>query len=375
MSAYVYGVGSSAFGKQPERRWEELAWQAVNEAFTDAGIRRVDAVFVGTVFGPPGVAQRVLRAAGITEVPVITIENACASGTSAYHEAATAVSARRYEHVLALGVEHMTSSFTGAIHPEWTDGEGRTGLALPALYAMSAHRYQSIYGLTDAQLALVSVKNHQHGAANPRAQYRRECSLEEVLASPRIADPLTLLQCCPIADGAAAAVLGPARGVGRDVRVRASALRAGASWGVSSSNVWGYDVVAATATEAYEQAGLGVADLDVLEVHDAFTIGEIVTLEALGLAEVGMGGQLAESRHTWLGGPQPVNPSGGLLSRGHPLGCTGLAQVAEVVWQLRGEAGERQRPDARIGLVETMGGGVAGLDGNGCVVTVLERSA
>ncbi|HMJ75117.1 MAG TPA: thiolase family protein [Iamia sp.] len=369
----VYGVGSSHFGKQPDTSPSELAWTAVAEALGDAGVDSVDAVYVGTVFGAPGVAQRALHALGIVEVPILTLENACASGTTAYHEAFTAVGLGRYERVLVLGVEKMTAAFDGAIHPEDTDAEGRSGLALPALYAMSAARYVHEHGLTPEQLALVSVKNHRHALGNPRAQYRGDHTVEEVLASRLIADPLTLLQCCPIADGAAAAVLGPDRGEPRDIRIRSSVLRSGALWDETSPHVWGFDLVAATARDAFDQSGVGVSDADLFEVHDAFTIGEIVTTEALGLAEPGGGGRLVESGHTTIGGPQPVNPSGGLLSRGHPLGCTGVAQVAEVVWQLRGEADARQVGNARIGVVETMGGGVAGIDGNACVVSVLER--
>jgi acetyl-CoA C-acetyltransferase len=197
-------------------------------------------------------------------------------------------------------------------------------------------------------------------------------SVDNVLASRMIADPLTLLQCCSIADAAAAAVVGPTRGHPGDVPIRSSALRSGKLWDHRSTRVWGWDIVHDTARDAYEQAGVEPGDIDVFEVHDAFTIGEIVTIEALGLAEIGSGGKLTESGHTTIGGPQPVNPSGGLLSRGHPLGATGLAQLAEIVWQLRGEAGDRQVDGARLGVVETMGGGTAGIDGNGCVVTVLE---
>jgi acetyl-CoA C-acetyltransferase len=158
----------------------------------------------------------------------------------------------------------------------------------------------------------------------------------------------------------------------RDVAVRGSAFRTGGLWDADSEQVWGFRVVADTARDVYESAGVGIEDIDVLEVHDAFTIGEIVTTEALGMAAEGLGGELVASGHTALGGPQPVNPSGGLLARGHPLGATGAAQVAEIVWQLRDDAGDRQVDGARIGLVETMGGGVAGIDGNACVVAVLE---
>jgi acetyl-CoA C-acetyltransferase len=238
---------------------------------------------------------------------------------------------------------------------------------------MAAARYLYDGAVTPAQLAAVSVKNHAHALHNPRAQYAGHHTVEEVLGSRMIADPLTLLQCCPTSDGAAAAVLAPASGGSREVGVRAVALRSGAPWNHRSPHVWGHDVVRDTAAEAFAAAGLdAVSDLDVAEVHDAFTIGEIVTTEALGLVAPGEGGKAAESGVTALGGTRPVNPSGGLLSRGHPLGATGLAQLAEIVWQLRGEAGRRQVDGARLGLVETMGGGVSVLDGNACVVAVLE---
>lgn len=373
MTAMVQGVGTSLFGKQPQLTGPQLAQAAVYEALADAGADSVDAVFAGTVFGAPGTAQRALQTLGITEVPIVTIENACASGTTAFHEACHAVTSGRYGRVLALGIETMTAHFAGAIHPEATDAEGSQGMAMPSIYAMSAARYQAEFGVTDEQLALVSVKNHRHGAANPRAQHKADLTVEQVLASRVVADPLTLLQCCAISDAAAAAVIGPDRGNPRDVPVRATALRSGHLWDHRAERVWGYDIVRDTAAAAYELAGVSPADIDVLEVHDAFTIGEIVTTEALGLAALGEGARLPESGHTALGGRQPVNPSGGLLSRGHPLGATGLAQLAEIVWQLRGEAGDRQVPGARLGLVETMGGGTAGVDGNGCVVAILGR--
>lgn len=373
MDVAVHGVGTSHFGRQPGRDLVDLAWDAVREALADAGTEQVDAVWVGTVFGAPGVAQRVLSALGITGIPVITLENACASGTTALVEAHEAVRTGRYGRVLALGVEQMSTAFGGAIHPESSDAEGVSGLALPALYAMAAHRYLQTGAATVGQLAAVSVKNHGHAVHNPRAQYSGRHTVAEVLGSRMIADPLTLLQCCPTSDGAAAAVLGPADGGPGQVPVRGLGFRSGELWDHRSPHVWGYDLVARTAADAYAQAGLGAADVDVFEVHDAFTIGEIATTEALGIVGHGEGGKAAETGRTALGGSSPVNPSGGLLSRGHPLGATGLAQVAEVVWQLRGVAGGRQVEGARIGLVETMGGGVSGIDGNACVVAVLGR--
>lgn len=373
MSA-VWGVGTSRFAKQPDQPAEALVAQALREAFQDADLTpdRVETVYVGSVYGDVGVAQRALFPLGITDVPIITIENACASGTTAFHEACASVDLGRAQVALALGVECLTARFGGAIHPSPSDSEGATGLALPALYALAAARYLHEGWVTVEQLALVSVKNHRHALGNPRAQYAAELTVEQVLASRLIADPLTLLQCSPLSDAAAAAVIGPSVRGSRDRAVRSSVLRSGARWGHDSPHVWGYDLVATTAQQAYADAGVGPEDVGVFEVHDAFTIGEIVTTEALGLCELGGGGELVERRHTTLGGPQPVNPSGGLLSRGHPLGATGVAQIAEVVTQLRGEAHGRQAGEPRLGLVETMGGGVSGLDGNACVVAILE---
>ena len=378
VSTAIWGVGTSAFGKQASLGGPRLAWQATVEALDDAGLRasEIDAVYAGTVFGDPGTVTRSLQQIGIVEVPVITIENACASGTSAFHEARVAVETGRYERVLAFGIETMTAHFDGAIIPIASDPDGAQGFAMPSIYGMSAIRYRHEFGVTDEQMAAVAVKNRRHSVGNPRAQHRKAVTVEQVLGSRMVADPITLFQCCSIADAAAAAVIGP-RGGSRDPRqevaIRSSALRSGRLWDHTTDKVWGWDIVADTAARAFEAAGVGPGEIDVFEVHDAFTIGEIITTEALGLCELGEGGRLVESGHTALGGPQPVNPSGGLLSRGHPLGATGLAQIAEIAWQLRGMAADRQVPGARLGAVETMGGGTAGIDGNACVVTVLEQ--
>ena len=373
----VRGVGTSRFARQPDTPPRDLAWQAVTEALTDAAVppAAIEAVYAGTVFGDPGVTTRTLQHLGITGVPVVTVENACASGTTAFHEAQVAVAQGRYETVLAFGIETMTAVFDGPIEPLASDPEGAQGFAMPSLYGMAAHRYLHCHGVTPAQMALVAVKNRRHALGNPRAQHASEFTVEQVLDSRPISDPLTLLQCCDISDAAAAAVLGPARPAGTaagDVTVRASAFASGQAWDHTTDLVWGWRLVSDVARAAFEQAGIGPRDIDVLEVHDAFTIGEIVTTEALGLCELGGGGRLVASGRTSLGGAQPVNPSGGLLARGHPLGATGLGQIAEIVWQLRGMAEGRQVDGARIGVVETMGGGTAGIDGNACVVAVLE---
>jgi acetyl-CoA acetyltransferase len=370
----LWGVGTSSYGLFPERRVESLAWEAVAEAIRDAGISPgdVDAIVVGSVFGPPGVATRVQRGIGIAGVPMWTVENACASGTSAYHEAVEAVRLGRFRCVLVLGVDQMSTLFSGAIVPEATDPEGASSLPLPGLYALQARRYVDEFGVTPEQLAAIAVKNKRNGLDNPRAQLRNNApDVEEVLGSRMIADPLTFLQCCPTSDGAGAAIVGPDRGNPEDLRIEASVMVSGALWDHRSDEVWGYASVARAAEQAFARSGRTPQEIDVLEVHDAFTIGEILTLEALGLAPRGKGAELAPSGHTTRAGAQPVNPSGGLLSRGHPLGATGTAQLAEIAWQLRGRAGARQVHRHRVGLVETMGGGAAGMDGNACVVTIL----
>lgn len=373
MRAWIWGVGTSSFGRQSDRLPAELAWQALQEALADADVTDIDAAYVGTVFGSLGVAQRALLGVGLPGIPIITIENACASGSTAFHEAHQAILSGRYERVIALGIEHLTSLFNGPISSDPTDREQTTGLLFPGLYAMSASRYLYDHDdLTIADIAQVAVKNSRHGALNPRAQRRRALTLKQVLGSRPIAEPLTLYQCAGLSDAAAAVVLGGDRRSPRDVAVRASVANSGGAWDHASAHVWGYDLVRDTSRQCYAAAGIEPPDADVLEVHDAFTIGEIVTLEALGVADDGQAPAALAAGTFALGGDMPVNPSGGLLARGHPLGATGVAQIAELVWQVRGDAGNRQVDGARIGVLETMGGGSTGIDGNACVVAVLE---
>jgi len=374
MNAWIYGVGTTKFGRQTERLPAELGWEAVEEALADAQVDadQIDAAYVGTVFGTLGMAQRALAGVGLSGIPVVTVENACASGTTALHEAAHAIAAGRYEHVLALGVEHLTSRYAGPIDSDPTDIDQSTGLLFPGLYAMSASRYLHDHDATVEDLADVAVKNTRHGSLNPRAQRQIARTREEVLASPMIAEPLTLYQCTGLSDAAAAAVLGPRRRSSRDVGIRGIEIGSGRPWDQDSTGTWGSGLVRDVTERAYATAGIEPGDADVLEVHDAFTIGEIATLEAMRITgDGGAPADLAAGRFT-IGGDTPVNPSGGLIARGHPLGATGLAQTAELVWQLRGDAGPRQTEGARIAVLETMGGGVGGLDGNACVVAVLE---
>lgn len=379
MNAWVTGVGLSRFSRQPHRTLAELAWEAVERAVVDdygsvtPAALCFDAVFVGNVFGEPGVASRALNGMGISGMPVLTLESACASGTVAFHEAAVAVGHGRYRRVLVLGMEQMSTFITGPIVPQQTDAEGRMGLAMPAMYGLSAHAWLSQGRVTRQQLAAVAVKNRRHAEHNYLAHTRRQYTLDEVLASPMISDPLTRLQCSPVTDGAAAVIVTSVAPDIDAVRVRGTHHASGRAWDTESTNIWGFDVVRSTSEALYAEAGLNPKDVHVAEVHDAFTIGELSTTEALQLIPDEMAGVAVATGRTTYGGEVVVNPSGGLLARGHPLGATGVAQVAEIVTQLRHRAGPRQVPSARLGLVETMGGGVSGLDGNACVVVALER--
>jgi acetyl-CoA acetyltransferase len=228
--AFIYGVGSSNFGKQPTTSVYELAWQACQEAFADAGTDRFDAAFVGTALGALGIAQRLLKGLGVVDGPIITVENACASGTTAYHEAYEAIRHGRYNKVLALGVEQMSTRIGGAMPPDPIDPEGRSGIVMLPRYAMMAQRYMAEYGVPMEDIAYVAVKNSHNGALNKRAQRARELTLDEVLGSRLVADPLTLFQSCSISDGAAAAVLGAGRDNPRDIAIKSSALVPGGLW-------------------------------------------------------------------------------------------------------------------------------------------------
>lgn len=373
----VAGVGMTTFGKQPDRSIEMLGQEAVLAALDDSGIdrERVEAVYCGNAVGGGSVGQRVLHGLGLTGLPVVNVENACASGSTAFREGWLLVAAGIYDAVLILGAEKLSDRYEGVITLDRAaEPETELGLTMPATYALIAQRHMAEHHTTREQLALVSVKNHRHGSLNPHAQYRVALSIDDVLGSRMIADPLTLYQCCANSDGAAATVL-----VGEDhagamrhppVWVLGCGLASGTSLRRKRDMTWS-DTAARAAHGAYEEARIAPTEVDVAEVHDAFTIGEIVACEALGLAQQGCGGLLIESGETALGGRLPVNPSGGLLAKGHPVGATGVAQIAELVWQLRGEAGARQVSGARIGLAHTLGGGVEALDSVASVVTLL----
>ncbi len=378
-TVYVVGVGMTPFGKFVARRPEELGTEAVIEALQDAGItpKEIQFAFCGHTRLGSCAGQRVLAELGMTGIEIVNCDNACSSGSTAFRGVYLNIANGLYDIGLALGVEKMSASIKGVIPPREDDLEGALGKVMPAHFAMVGRRHMEEYGTTREQFAKISVKNHRNGCLNPRAQYKVECTVEDVLASRMIADPLTLLQCCPTGDGAAAAILCSGERVKklakkRPVRVVSSVLLSGvyrsADMPMSQS-----ELATRTAMAAYEQAGLGPEDVDVCELHDCFTVAELIHYENLGFCPRGEGGRMIDEGRTEIGGEIAVNPSGGLLAKGHPLGATGVAQVAEVVWQLRGEAGKRQVSDAKVGMTHTMGGGITGLESGACSIHLFTR--
>jgi benzoylsuccinyl-CoA thiolase BbsB subunit len=375
---YVVGAGMTRFGKLPEVSIEELGRQAVLAALSDGDLERqsIDEAFCGTGYGGPLMGERVLRDLGMTGIPITNVENACSSGACALREGAAAVAAGRADTVLALGVEKLTDLGGGTIPLESTDLEVGQGLVMPALYAMRAQRYMHEYGATAQHLAMVSVKAHENGALNPLAQYRNRVTLEEVLQSRIIATPLTLYMCCPTGDGAAAVVIATREKTKQThmppVRLAASALQSGL-YKTGFRDMAVNELTHRAARLAYEQAGVGPEDVSLAEVHDAFAIAEMLYYEALGFCEVGGAKDMLEQGETKITGRIPVNPSGGLKCRGHPVGATGVAQVCEAVWQLRGRAGPRQVSNPRVALTHCTGGGIAGLDHGACSIHIFTR--
>lgn len=378
---YIIGVGMTRLGKFPEIPMTKLALKAFLDAIKDSRInpREIEAAFVGHVrqAGQGAmIGQRIMREVGVTGIPILNVENICSSGSSAIWCAFNFISSGKFNVALALGVEQLSIHGKGVIPPRQEDLEGLQGATLPSYFAMVARRHMYEYGTTIKQLAKVSIKNHKNGCLNPYAQFQKEITFEEICNSPMVADPLTVLHCCPIGDGAAAVILCSeevARRYGaRAIKISASVLKSGTYDG-GCRDITTNEQTKRAAKEAYEISGIGPEDLDVIELHDCFTIAEIYHYENLGLCKKGEGGRLIDEGVTELGGKIPVNPSGGLLAKGHPLGATGVAQIVEVVWQLRGEAGKRQIQDARIGLTHCLGGVVDGLDLGACTVHILEK--
>jgi acetyl-CoA acetyltransferase len=377
---HIIGAGMTAFQRAARADLAGLAREAALLALHDANLpaSRIGAGYFANVLGPQlggetTAGQYVMAALGVRRVPVVNVENACTSGSTAFWLAVNGIRSGEIDVALVIGAEKMSVPGLGLLRGGLEEIETQLGLVAPASFAMRARRHMHEFGTTVEQFALVSVKNRRHAARNPLAQFREPVTLEQVLNSPMIADPITRLQCCPMADGAAALVLANgaiAAASRRAVRIDASILCTGSYENPADLARWETDQRGCD--QAYERAGIGPDDLDVVECHDAFASAEIMHCEALRLCQPGESGRLLERGETALGGRIPVNVSGGLLSRGHPIAATGCAQVVELVQQLRGEAGDRQVEGARVGLAQCMGGDQAA-DAKSCTVIIVSN--
>ena len=408
---YIAGIGMTKMGKMLDRSVKHLTAEAVGEALQDAGADKNDlqsAYFSNATQGHMEGQEMIrgeiaLRDMGIEEIPVVNVENACASGATAFNLAVQFLKAGEGDTSLAVGAEKMYSSdrerMFSAFDAAWdiTTVEENTdkllalgqGYAVPPgttsdkpysmfmdVYAAWSRHHMKAFGTTQRQIAAVSAKNHNHSQHNDKAQYRIPYSVDEVLAAPPITFPLTLPMCAPISDGGAAAVLCTDAGLkrlgvdqSRAIEVKASILQTGSTRSVNETD---QHITAKAARRAYERAGVGPEDMDVAEVHDATAMGEIMQVENLGFCDFGDGGAAAERGDTQLGGRVPVNPSGGLECKGHPIGATGLCQIYELTTQLRGEAGARQVERARMAIAEN-GGGLYGIEESVAAITILGR--
>jgi acetyl-CoA C-acetyltransferase len=382
----VIGIGKTAFGAFADRDLRSLAVEAGRKCMEDAHVSpsQIEAFYLGNFAGPSFVGQNHLApyiagAMGITGVPCTRFEAACASSGSAFFHAVSAVGAGLYDTVLVGGVEKMTSQST----PKVTEilagagdmaGEGRAGATFPALFAMIARRHMYQYGTTREMLAAVAVKNHANGAKNPQAHMRKLITMEQALGGKPIADPLTVYDCSLISDGAAAVLIVPleraSKFTNKPVRVLGIAQTSDQVALDEKEDITTFRAVKEAGEKAYKMAGLTANDIQFAEVHDCFTIAEIIASEDLGFVKKGDGGGYALQGCTALNGPRPLNTSGGLKSKGHPVGATGVAQICDVVMQIRGEAGERQIERHSTGLAQNLGG-----SGATAVVTILGAAA
>ena len=388
----VIGAGMTRFGKHMDRGMKDLAREAIEGALNSSGVDKntLEAVAVGNAMAGLITGQEcirgqvVLREMGIGGVPVINTENACASAATAFHIAWLYVASGMYDMVLALGMEKLFHEDKGksfaaigsAIDVELMQqtlekmktatkdasgeaGAGKSRSMFMDFYAEFARDHMRKYGTTKEHYAKIAAKNHTNGSLNPHAQFQTPRTVEDVLSSPMIADPLTRMMCSPIGDGAAALLLTSAdkarQFTNKPVYVKASVLGSG-----KDRQPGDPEVTERVARKAYEVAGFGPKDIHVAEVHDASAPAELIICEELGFCKHGEGGRLIDEGATELSGRIPVNPSGGLLAKGHPVGATGVAQIAEIFWQLRGEAGKRQVQGAKVGLTENGGGMVRG---------------
>ncbi len=366
--AFIAGADMIAFGRYPDRTYYELGAEATLQALDDCGlsIKDVGAVYASSCFNAMSMlGQKVLKEIGQTGVPCINVSNACASGATAVREATMAVRSGMVDVALAVGAEKNPRGMLGGAPAFGPPVEGLFGSeSMPAVFAEAGMVHANLYGTTLEQFAQVAVKNHFHATMNPKAAYRKETPLEEVLASEMIAWPLTKLMCSANVDGAAAVIIVSEKkaremGMGRMVRIRGSVLTSDPYEPRNPEMFDASSVTRLAAAQAYEMAGLGPEDLDIVELHDCFATAEILHYENLQLCGAGEAGRLIDSGATALGGRIPVNVSGGLLSKGHPIGATGVANIVEIVEHLRGQAGARQVAGAKIGLAHVLGFGAA----------------
>jgi len=378
----IVGIGKTAFGAFPDRDLRSLAVEAGEKCLKNAhaGPSQIDAFFLGNFAGPSFVGQNHLgpyisTALGIQGVPSTRVEAACASSGSAFFHAYTGVASGVYDLVLVVGVEKMTSQTT----PKVTEilasagdcsGEIKAGSTFASLFAMIARRHMHDFGTRREHLAAVAVKNHANGALNPDAQMRKVITLEQAMAGKPIADPLNLYDCSLISDGAAAVLLASADRArdftDKPVRVLGIAQASDFVALDQKPDITTFPAVRRASQKAYQMAGVGPADIQLAELHDCFTIAEIIAMEDLGFVPRGEGGPYVFDGHTARTGEKPINTSGGLKSKGHPVGATGAAQICDLVLQMRCEAGERQVPRNSLALAQNLGG-----SGATCVVTIL----
>ena len=389
---YVVGVGMTKFEKPGAREWDypDMGHESGDKALADAGIAydQVDEAYAGYCYGDSTSGQRVVYELGMTGVPVVNVNNNCATGSTALYLARRAVKHGAADCVLAVGFEKMQRGSLGVTFTDRTspldkhfgDVIARHGYgpepATAQLFAHAAREYMDRHSVDADVFVRVAEKNHRHSVHNPNSQFRDEYSLDDIRASPSVCDPLTKLQCCPTSDGGAAVIVASERFVAdhglwdRAIEIAGQAMATDTASTFSSGSdmaVVGTVVSRDAARAAYEEAGLGPDDAQVIELHDCFSPNEVFTYEALGLCGEGGAAELVYADATTYGGRWVVNPSGGLLSKGHPLGATGLAQCAEITWQLRGAAAERQVADARVAIQHNVGLGSA------AVVTVYAR--
>jgi acetyl-CoA acyltransferase len=381
----IIGVGMTRFGKWLERSIEDLGQEAVWNAIDDAHIpaKDIQVAYVGNGLAPQltelkgTIGQHVLTQAGLFGMPVINVENACSSGSTALRGALLEVASGNCDVALALGVEKLFCGDTARSAAAMAQGTAlaKLGFMFVGLYSMQLRRWVEKYGVTKEQFAKVVVKNSYNGSLNPYAQFRKPLTIEEVLKSRVVAEPLTQFMCSTMGDGAAAAVV-CAKDLARKytskplVDIAACELVSGTFTFPGEGHE---PITKRAAKRAYEKAGIGPKDVNVAEVHDGMAPAELLLYEELGFCKEGEAGRMIDDGKTALTGPIPVNPSGGLAAKGHPVGATGLAQIAEIVWQLRGEAGERQVTNKpRVGLTENAGGWSSD-DNAACAVTILKR--